>query len=58
MKHFRVSVDFDIEAASRDEASAWCQFLCSFVERNLRQVIEALPNGIEERIPLPKPRKG
>jgi hypothetical protein len=55
MKHYRVSIDVDIEARNREQAEKRARCLYSDLEQR-PWIVEVLPNGIEERIPIaPQP---
>jgi hypothetical protein len=57
MLHYRISIDVDIKAKDRDQAERRAGLLDSDLEAAHRPwLVEILPNGIEERIPL-KPRR-
>ena len=51
MKHYRISIDVDIEARDRDGAERRTGCLYSDLEQR-PWIVEVLPNGIEERIPI------
>jgi hypothetical protein len=51
MKHYRISIDVDIEARSREQAESRAHRLYSDLEQR-PWIVEVLPNGIEERIPI------
>jgi hypothetical protein len=57
MKHYRVSIDVDIKARHRAEAESRAQLLYGDMDRCRPWIIEILPNGIQERLPL-NTRKG
>jgi len=57
MKHYRISIDVDISAKDRQQAKRRADLLYSGIECGQRPwIVEVLPNGIQERIPLT--RKG
>lgn len=51
MKHYRISIDVDIKARNREEAESRAGCLYSDLEQR-SWIVEVLPNGIEERIPI------
>jgi hypothetical protein len=53
MKHFRISIDVDIKARDRAEAERRAGLLYSDVDQR-PWIVEVLPNGINERIPIEK----
>jgi hypothetical protein len=55
MKHFRISIDVDIKAKDREHAEQRAHCLCS--DFNRIWIVEVLPNGIEERIPIASRRQ-
>jgi hypothetical protein len=54
VKHYRIRIDIDIEAGSRERAERRAACLYSDLERR-PWIVEVLPNGIEERIPIRSP---
>lgn len=55
MKPYRIRIEIDISARSRDHAEKRMGLLCGDIERR-PWVTAALPDGIEERIAI-NPRK-
>ena len=53
MKHYRINIDVDIRARNQEQASQRAMCLYSDLEHR-PWIVEVLPNGIEERIPLTK----
>jgi hypothetical protein len=51
MKHYRISIDVDIKATDRPQAELRAGAMYGYLAQ-LPHVVEVLPNGIEERIPL------
>lgn len=51
MRYFRVNIEVDIKAHDREVAERRAQLLYSDLGRH-PWIVEVLPNGIEERIPL------
>jgi hypothetical protein len=56
MKHYRIRIDIDLEARGRVQAERRAGCLYSDLEQR-PWVVEVLPNGIEERIPIASPAK-
>ena len=54
MKHYRIRIDIALEARSRDQAERRAAQLYSDLEQR-PWIVEVLPNGIEERIPMASP---
>ena len=54
MKHYRISIDIDLEARSREQAERRAACLYSDLEQR-SWIVEILPNGIEEPIPIASP---
>ena len=54
MKHYRIRIDIDIEATNREQAERRATCLYSDLEQR-PWIVEVLPNGIEERIPIASP---
>ena len=53
MKHYRISIDVDIEARDKQEARRRANLIYSGIEQARRPwIVEVLPNGMQERIPL------
>jgi hypothetical protein len=53
MKHYRISIDVDIRAKGREQAERRADLLYSDIGYSQRPwLVEVLPNGIQERIPL------
>jgi hypothetical protein len=52
MKHYRVSIDVDIKARDEEQARSRANLIYSDIEGARPWIVEILPNGIEERIPL------
>ena len=48
MKHYRISIDVDIEARSYEHAARRASCLYSDLKRSW--IVEVLPNGIQERV--------
>jgi hypothetical protein len=51
MKHYRISIDVDVEARDREHAKRRAGCLYSDLEQR-PWIVEVLPNGIEERTPI------
>jgi hypothetical protein len=54
MKHYRISIDVDIEARDREHAERRARCLYSDLAQR-PWIVQVLPNGIEERIPIASP---
>jgi hypothetical protein len=52
MKHYRISIDVDIEARGEEHARQRANLIYSDIERTRPWVVEVLPNGMEERFPI------
>ena len=52
MKHFRISIDVDIQARSEEHAQQRASLLYSDIDGGRPWVVEVLPNGMQERIPI------
>jgi hypothetical protein len=53
MKHYRISVDIDIKARDEEHARELANLIYSDIEWARRPwIVEILPNGMHERIPL------
>lgn len=53
MKPFRIRIEVDITARNREQARRRAGLLYSDLEDGRRPwVVEVLPNGIEERLPI------
>jgi hypothetical protein len=53
MKHYRISIDVDIKARDEEQARRRANLIYSDIEWARRPwIVEILPNGIQERIPL------
>ena len=52
MKHYRISIDVDIKARDEEHAQHRAGLIYSDIERVRPWVIEVLPNGMHERIPI------
>jgi hypothetical protein len=51
MKHFRISIDIEIEAKDREHADLRAR--CFYSDVGQRPwIVDVLPNGIEERITI------
>jgi hypothetical protein len=55
MKHYRISIDVDIKARNEEHADERAHCLCSDFNRSW--IVEVLPYGIVERIPLASPHR-
>ncbi len=51
MRHYRISIDVDIKARNCKEAERRANLLYSDLEQH-SWIVEVLPNGIQERIPI------
>ena len=54
MKHYRIRIDIDLEAKSREQAERRAACLYSDLEQR-PWIVEVSANGIEERIPIASP---
>ena len=53
MKHYRISIDVDIKARDEEHARQRACLIYSDIEYARRPwIIEVLPNGMQERIPM------
>jgi len=52
-KPYRIRIEVDITAADREQAERRMSLVCSDIEKR-PWVVAVLPDGIEERIPVPK----
>jgi hypothetical protein len=55
MKHYRISIDVDIEARDEEHARQRAALIYSDIEQARPWVVEVLPHGMQERIPLDRP---
>ena len=55
MKHYRISILVDIEAGDEEHARQRAGLIYSDIEQARPWVVEVLPDGMEERIPLDRP---
>jgi predicted glycosyltransferase len=52
MKHYRISIDVDIKARDEEQARRRANLIYSDIEGARPWIVEILPIGMEERIPL------